>query len=574
MYKLNNSHVANCSYYNYKVCCDDMVSATLRSGSCNADEGEVISMYKPQNSHAAKKGYYTYKVCAKFASYPVECSIKTSCDVNETCVVSLYKQTNSHVATCNFYTQKVCCGKLSDLYVNQSSIIFNDTDPVVGDALLVNITVWNIGDTAAANVNVSCYDNGVYFDSYVINSIPPDPSMQTPRYAQCELTTDCPLDHNISIKVDPMNEIKEYNETNNEAWKGITLTDKLTISIDSPNDGQNVYRCSALNLNSTVGTYCGNPVSGYEVKWYNSTGLIASGEDSYWCIGSSDGLLGSETINVTVNKTGYVSGTNTTTINIINNPPNVGNVWYNVTPPEIHIGDAIQIACKVNDTHNYYCGASLISCTEELETSLDVNISVKRPPPYNDWSNVSASYEAGVFYRDYGTQAGYPLGYYLAVCSASDSDNAYKETSSQFLVYQNATISMFLNSTYYWWNEGVKVYGWAKEIDGDPIPSAEVTIKLSGTIMNTTQTDANGYYEGTFTTPSKIGNYIVVVNFTHPITEKKYGNATLLYVSPYYGGSESEMRRAKNIGCYEVPKFVQNPDGTIERVIVKVCVWK
>jgi len=327
MAKLNDSHVANCSYYPYKVCCDRIVSSVLRNGSCSSDEGGVISMYQVNNSHAARKDYYNYKVCAKFIDYPVECSLRNSCYVNETCVVSLYQEIDSHVATCDFpYQNKVCCGKLADSYIDQSSINTNDTTPVVGDVLLFNITVWNLGDINLTNVNVSCYDNGTYFDSDLINI-----SVQTPSYAYCKLLMNCPITHNISFRVDPLNEIREYNETNNEAWIELTLTEKLFITIDSPTNGQNVYRCSPLLLNSTVTASC-NPPSGYEVYWYNSTDLIATGEDSVWCIGSSDTLLGTEEINATVLGGGYVNSSGTVNINIINNPPDISEILYTLHP--------------------------------------------------------------------------------------------------------------------------------------------------------------------------------------------------------------------------------------------------
>ena len=408
--------------------------------------------------------------------------------------------------------------------------------------------------------------------------------MQTPRFAYCTLITNCPLSHNVTVKVDPANEIREYNETNNEAWKEISLKDRLEVNIKSPTDDQNVYRCSALQLNSTVSTKCGSTLdSNYRVKWYDSKGvmdnvinLTVTNDSAVWCIGSSDSLLGSDTITAVATSSLYAQGSDSVTIQIRNNLPNVGEIWYNVTPPEIHLGHAIQIACKVNDTHNYYCAGSLISCTEDTETNLNVNISVKRPAPYNDWSNVSANYETGVFYRDYGTDATYPIGKYTAVCSASDSDNGHKETVSYFWVYQNATITLNVNATEVWWGDAVKVSGVAYYKDGSYVPSGtEVTISLNGELVNLTTIGDNGYYEGVFIAPLEVGEYILTVNFTDPfVPSKEYGNYTYIYVSPYYGGSESEMEKAKNVGCYEVPRFIQNPDGTIERVIVRVCVWK
>jgi hypothetical protein len=145
--------------------------------------------------------------------------------------------------------------------VNQSSIDANDTSPVYNDPILFNITVWNIGDKAAPQVNVSCYYNGIFFDSDVINTIPPDTSMQTPRYATCEWTALVGT-YNISIKVDPDNSITEYNETNNEAW--------AIISVDKAS--QTVY----LQLNGTSGdrTYLLNIDQIAEIRAWSSISIL------------------------------------------------------------------------------------------------------------------------------------------------------------------------------------------------------------------------------------------------------------------------------------------------------------
>ena len=41
-----------------------------------------------------------------------------------------------------------------------------------------------------------------------------------------------------------------------------------------------------------------------------------------------------------------------------------------------------------------------------------------------------------------------------------------------------------------------------------------------------------------------------------------------------YGESESSMQGAMDIGCYEAQKLLENPDGLLNKVDVKICVWK
>ncbi len=557
-YQQNNSHVGNCTEYTYKVCCDTVISATNRT-SCNADEDTVISMYATANSHAANKTSYNNKICAKYAGSPINASVKASCAADETCVASIFSTTNAHVGECGYYSNQICMRKLPDLKVNQSSINKNVSSPVVGDPVLFNITVWNIGDAAAPQVNVSCYDNGTYFSSGVINSIPPDVSQQTPRYASCTWTSVCGVGHNISARADPANDIQEYNETNNEAWQTLSLIEKLNIAIDSPTNGSSVYRGQTVSLLSTVTASCVAP-TGYTVTWYNRTGQIATGEDTSWTIPLADSILGTQQINATANKTGYASNSTNVTITILNNLPTLTTLSYNVTPAEIIAGNGIRVSCDVTDA-------------EDTAASLSVNISVRDPSSV--WSNVSASRIGNTFYRDFATTVDSTLGSYTTVCSANDTDNGYNESAtSQFLVYQNATLLLTLNSTEVWWEDGVNASIEARRADQTVINSGDITIKRDGVTLCSGTTNSQGKYSCSFTAPATVGTYNISANVTDPLTNKNFFNSTALKVKISYGGTATELERSREVGCYEVPTIIQNPDGSIKKVMVSVCALK
>jgi hypothetical protein len=556
MYKLTNSHAASCDYYNYKVCCDEISVAT--KSECDTNEGTMISFFQPNNTHVAKPENYPYKLCGKYSEYPLECAIRDSCYVNETCVISLFALTNSHVAECTYYTKKLCCAKLSDLYVNSSSISPNVSSPTIGETVEFNLTIWNIGDAAAPNVNVSCYANSTYFDSNIINSIPPDPSMQTPRYATCYWQASCK--NNISIKVDPANEIKELNESNNEAWKIISIIEKLNITIISPQEGGSFYRGQTIELNSTVSTSCNPSSTGHEVKWYNETTLIGSGDNITWSIPLDDALLGTKTINATVTKAGYVSDSDLKHITILNNLPQLTTPAYNVTPPEVESGDGIEISCDITDL-------------EDGADYLNVNISILNPN--GKWDNATALHIGNTFYREFKAPNS-PLGNYTAYCVALDSDNGYNESlPSKFLVYQNGTVVLSLNVTEVWWNDPVEISGTGKRGDGTALSYTDVSVLVEGkNVCPLAATDANGFFSCWFRAPQSIGIYDILVKITDPQTGKIITNTTQLNVKIGYGGTKEEEQAARSVGCFEVPKIIQNPDGTIERVKVRVCVWR
>jgi uncharacterized protein involved in tolerance to divalent cations len=64
----------------------------------------------------------------------------------------------------------------------------------------------------------------------------------------------------------------------------------------------------------------------------------------------------------------------------------------------------------------------------------------------------------------------------------------------------------------------------------------------------------------------------MLVEVTDSQTGKIFTNSTLLIVKVTYGAEETEVERAKQVSCYEIPQLVVNPDGSIKQVFVKVCV--
>lgn len=100
---MENSHIAECEKYDYKVCCKNINFRT--SPSCREDEGEIVRLFKNENSHA---GFEKYSI--RICSYPaVKCNLKAKCDRNEICIVSFYRDFNSHVSVCNYYGNNLCC---------------------------------------------------------------------------------------------------------------------------------------------------------------------------------------------------------------------------------------------------------------------------------------------------------------------------------------------------------------------------------------------------------------------------------------------------------------------------------
>jgi len=138
----------------------------------------------------------------------------------------------------------------------------------------------------------------------------------------------------------------------------------------------------------------------------------------------------------------------------------------------------------------------------------------------------------------------------------------------------HCTISINLNTSYYWWGEGVKVYGNVRTTDGNIVNQSEVKIYLEQKLVCNTTTNESGDYQCEFKAPSSVGNYNLIINVTDKLTGESFTNFTKIIVKLTYGVGEEEMKRAKQASCYEIPQLIINPEGGIKRVFLKVCVLR
>lgn len=132
----------------------------------------------------------------------------------------------------------------------------------------------------------------------------------------------------------------------------------------------------------------------------------------------------------------------------------------------------------------------------------------------------------------------------------------------------NLTIN--LNATKLTWNDGIKVYGKATRSES-PLSYSNVTVKFDQETFCYLQTNATGDYECSFTVPKKrINNYNITATVIDKDTfeEKTVWKSIKMHL--YYGYQISN----KDMSCYETPKIIQNPDGSVDIVMVNICVWK
>jgi len=143
----------------------------------------------------------------------------------------------------------------------------------------------------------------------------------------------------------------------------------------------------------------------------------------------------------------------------------------------------------------------------------------------------------------------------------------------------NVTITMVLNTSTPNWNSWVQLQGVATRADGTAIDTSadpeDVEVYLNSSWICTTETNSTGGYTCNFTAPSAVGLYQLNATVDDPTTGITSWNTTTFTVVQIFGEPQAATEESsESIACYEEPRIVQNPDGTIEVATVRVCVFK
>jgi hypothetical protein len=453
------------------------------------------------------------------------------------------------------------------LGINQQSsyirpVTPNTSTPVRGEGLRIN-TKLNYPNGAGVQGKI------LNFTDKTVDTDMGDNSTDSTGYTSIDYTI--PVDsgqgtHNINVSfAGDDNVSSSYNNSVN-----VTVYSRANITFET--GGQSVTKGDVINLEAIVrDAKNGSAIANYPCNFYdNSTPLMlktltnVSGYCNYtWNTNEADSGSRVVEVNITANATMYYftappNDTSKITVSIFT-PPTVSEPGYNVTPSEILRGDGVYINCNITDE---------VDSADELE----VNISVKDASGV--WSNVSASHIGDTFYRNYQTDSGSPLGTYTVVCTAKNTYGLSTENSSTFLVWQNATIDISLNQTSFEWGEYGNVSTQTAYLDTGYVSSSSISISVAGSEECSGTTDAEGKYSCIFPVPQSIGTHTVTVQVTDASTAKVFTNSTQIVIIETYGEGETERSMARDVGCYEVPKLIQNPDGSIKKVMVKICVWK
>ncbi len=122
-------------------------------------------------------------------------------------------------------------------------LLSNFTMQIYSNTTLIRINVSNLGPTNASNVNVSCYLDGVFFESKEISLIEGNTSFMT----NCTLSLNASNNRVLNITLDGNNSIAERNEANNfyMFYFNVTQLANITVftslNVVNTTDTMNVY---------------------------------------------------------------------------------------------------------------------------------------------------------------------------------------------------------------------------------------------------------------------------------------------------------------------------------------------
>ena len=137
-----------------------------------------------------------------------------------------------------------------------------------------------------------------------------------------------------------------------------------------------------------------------------------------------------------------------------------------------------------------------------------------------------------------------------------------------FSLSQNGVVTINLNSTNFWWNDSLLVYGKILNSSNQPISNALVKVKLLDQTCETYSLQ-DGSYNCTLLAPLELGTYRLVVSVTKDTLTLT--NSSTLEVKAIYGATPTSLTERSVLEKYYL---MQEPSGNISMVKVRLIVWR
>ena len=131
------------------------------------------------------------------------------------------------------------------------------------------------------------------------------------------------------------------------------------------------------------------------------------------------------------------------------------------------------------------------------------------------------------------------------------------------------TIIISLNSTNIWWNDALNASGTAKYPNQTGIAAGTVTAAIAGRTYDCPATTSTGNWYCVFNAPKELGSYTLTITVAN--ATETFENTTTVNVKASYGAASGGTGSRV---VYETPVLMQQLDGAIKKVWVRIKVWK
>jgi hypothetical protein len=131
------------------------------------------------------------------------------------------------------------------------------------------------------------------------------------------------------------------------------------------------------------------------------------------------------------------------------------------------------------------------------------------------------------------------------------------------------TVTISVNSSNVWWNDPLNASGTARYSNQTGISSGTVTASLAGSTYGCPATTLGGNWYCTFNAPQELGSYTLTVTISNGTAT--FTNTTTINVKPSYGATPSGTGSRV---VYETPVLMQQLDGAIKKVWIRIKIWK
>jgi len=241
------------------------------------------------------------------------------------------------------------------------------------------------------------------------------------------------------------------------------------------------------------------------------------------------------------------------------------NVWNSTQTVQYTLNKAapsLSLGLNVTSPIPYGIGIRATGSGCTMQGATDVTCTLYRGN--STTTNSSAPTTAGTLIDELKPNVG-TISYNFSSTSGVNWTSASASNTTLIINQSQGIVTIGLNSSKVWWNDSVFASGILQYTNGTAISGDSYTFYMNGISQCGGSTNSSGGWSCTFRAPIEIGSFVATVSTSST------SNSTTLYVRPKYGPTPSGT---SDRTVYENPFFIQDMNGKLKMVMVRITTWK